>query len=85
MLHFLNHVSKAVRENGARALAKRETKYDLLEKEFPTTFDAYFSRMWKDFTNYFPYARVKRYTVSEYKQEYFFECVNINTIIVSFV
>jgi len=45
MLHFLNHVSKAVRENGARALAKRETKYDLLEKEFPTTFDAYFSRM----------------------------------------
>lgn len=42
MLHFLNHVSKAVRENGARALAKRETKYDLPEKEFPTTFGGIF-------------------------------------------
>jgi len=61
-LHFLNHISKATRENGAKALAKRETKYDLLEKEFPTTFDGIF----------FPYVKRfhKLFSTCAYKKVY---------------
>lgn len=62
MLHFLNRVSKTVHENDAKALAKRKTKYDLPEKEFPTTFGRIF----------FPHVKRfhKLFFVCAYKEVY---------------
>lgn len=66
MLHFLNHVSKAVRENDAGALAKYKTKNDLPQKELPTTFGGiFFPHVKRFYKLFFVCAYKKVYSVRE--------------------